>query len=248
MTGERERLDLALVTRGLAPSRARAQALLKAGKVLVNGAAVSKASQTIGAADALQLSEPDHPWVSRAALKLVAGLDHFGMDVAGKVALDVGASTGGFSQVLRARGARLVYAVDVGHDQLAPPLREDEGVVSLEGVNARDLSAVLIPERPEIIVSDVSFISLEKALPAALSLAAPGCLLLALIKPQFEAGKGKLGKGGIVKDAALHEEICARLAGWLGALPGWQFLGITDSPIEGGDGNKEFLMAGRFDG
>jgi len=248
MMGDRERLDLALVARGLAPSRARAQALLKAGKVLVNGAAVSKASQTISAADALRLSEPDHPWVSRAALKLVAGLDHFGFAVDGKVALDVGASTGGFSQVLRARGARLVYAVDVGHDQLAEALRGDDGILSLEGVNARDLSPALIAEQPDMIVSDVSFISLEKALPAALSLAAPGCLLLALIKPQFEAGKGRLGKGGIVKDAALHEEICARLSAWLGGLPGWQVLGITESPIEGGDGNKEFLMAGRFDG
>ncbi len=248
MTEPGERLDMALVSRGLAPSRARAQALLRERKVSVNGEAVSKAARMVAPSDDVSLSAPDHPWVSRAALKLVHGLAHFGIKPEGLRALDLGASTGGFTQVLRAHGAAHVIAVDVGHGQFAGSLREDDGISVLEGTNARDLSVEMTGGAVDLIVCDVSFISLEKALPAALALAKPGAFLLTLIKPQFEVGKGRLGKGGIVKDAGLHEEVCVRLETWLAAQPGWRVLGLCPSPITGSDGNKEFLMAGRFDG
>lgn len=248
MTEPGERLDMALVSRGLAPSRARAQALLREGKVSVNGEQAAKASRMVAPADDVSLSAPDHPWVSRAALKLVHGLAHFGIKPEGLKALDLGASTGGFTQVLRAHGAAHVTAVDVGHGQFAESLRKDDGISVLEGTNARDLSVEMTGGAVDLIVCDVSFISLEKALPAALALARPGAFLLTLIKPQFEVGKGRLGKGGIVKDAGQHAEVCARLETWLAGQPGWRVLGLCPSPITGSDGNKEFLMAGRFDG
>jgi len=192
---------------------------------------------------ALALTGSDHPWASRAGLKLGAALDRFGIDPVGLTALDIGASTGGFTDVLLARGAARVYAVDVGHDQLIPRLRGDSRVIVLERVNARNLSRDEVPEPIDLVTCDASFIGLESVLPAPLSLAARGARLIALIKPQFEVGPGRVGKGGIVLDSALHDEVCRRIEAWLGGLPGWHVLGLTPSPIEGGDGNREFLIA-----
>ncbi|MBV1886508.1 MAG: TlyA family RNA methyltransferase [Parvibaculaceae bacterium] len=239
------RLDLLLVAQGLAPTRARAQSLIKGGKVRLNGKTLTKASSSLSEDVVLEVIGDDNPWVSRAALKLVQGLDAFDLTVSDLTCLDVGASTGGFSQVMLARGARKVYSVDVGHGQLANVLREDARVVNLEGLNAKDLSSEHIAEPIDLIVSDVSFISLEKALPQALALCGPNAHLCVLVKPQFEVGKGRVGKGGIVKDPALHEEVCTRLSDWLAGQPGWQVIGLTDSPITGSDGNKEFLLVGR---
>lgn len=235
-----QRLDQALVAAALADSRARAQALVKAGVVLVDGAPARKPSQTVPAGAVLTLTEDPCPWVSRAALKLAHALDLWGLTPRGE-ALDVGASTGGFTEVLLARGAAQVHALDVGHGQLHPRIAADPRVRNLEGVNARDIPDGLIPP-VDWVVSDVSFISLEKALPAALSLARPGAVLVALIKPQFEAGKGNIGRGGIVKDAALHAEIRTRIAAFL-TREGWRVTGEAESPITGGDGNQEFLIA-----
>jgi 23S rRNA (cytidine1920-2'-O)/16S rRNA (cytidine1409-2'-O)-methyltransferase len=180
-------------------------------------------------------------------MKLAHALDVFRIDPGGKIALDLGASTGGFTDVLLARGARRVYAVDVGHGQLVERLRADPRVVAIGGVNARELSRAHVPEPIDLIVCDVSFISLTLALPAALDLAAPGAELVALVKPQFEVGRGKVGKGGIVREPALHEQACAKIAAWLAARPGWRVLGTIPSPIEGGDGNREFLVFARRD-
>jgi 23S rRNA (cytidine1920-2'-O)/16S rRNA (cytidine1409-2'-O)-methyltransferase len=183
--------------------------------------------------------------VSRGGLKLAHGLDHFGIDPAGMVALDVGASTGGFTDVLLRRGAVRVYAVDVGHGQLDWRLRNDPRVVVLEQINARHLSREHVPEPVDLVVTDVSFISLELALPTALALARPGASLIALIKPQFEVGKGQVGKGGVVRDPALHQAVCARIARWLGEEQGWRVLGVSESPITGPKGNREFLIGAR---
>lgn len=242
-TGKKQRLDQLLVERGLAESRAKAQALILAGKVFSAERRLDKAGATFAPDTALSVRGADHPWVSRGALKLVRGLDHFAIDVTGKVALDVGSSTGGFTEVLLARGAAKVYAVDVGRGQLAWTLRNDPRVVVMEGVNARHLTPADLREAPRVIVCDASFIGLETVLPAALALTAPDAVLVALIKPQFEVGKGRVGKGGIVRDPALHAEVCERIEQWLGGVMGWRVLGITDSPITGQDGNKEFLIA-----
>jgi len=236
------RLDRALVARGLVATRARAQAEIKAGHVSIDGCVVAKPAYMVPDHVDISLAPSENKFVSRAALKLVHGLDTFNVAVSGKQALDIGASTGGFTQVLLERGASRVYAVDVGHGQLADEVRQSPRVTSLEGLNAKLLTAEHMPEPPSVIVSDVSFIGLEKALPAALSLAAPGACLVALIKPQFEVGPGKVGRGGIVKDPALHEDVCTRIRQWLAHEMGWQVLGLTDSPIAGGDGNKEFLI------
>jgi 23S rRNA (cytidine1920-2'-O)/16S rRNA (cytidine1409-2'-O)-methyltransferase len=241
-TGKKQRLDQLLVERGLAESRAKAQALILAGKVFSGERRLDKAGVTFAPDIPLEVRGAEHPWVSRGALKLVQGLDHFAVDVAGKVALDVGSSTGGFTEVLLARGAAKVYAVDVGRGQLAWTLRNDPRVVVMEGVNARHLTPADLQEAPQIIVCDASFIGLETVLPAALGLAAPDAVLVALIKPQFEVGKGRVGKGGIVRDPALHAEVCERIEQWLGETMEWRVLGITDSPITGQDGNKEFLI------
>ena len=235
----RERADVLLVARGLAESRARARALILDGKV----AGVTKPGQLLDAGAALQLAEPDHPWVGRGGLKLAAALDHFRIDPAGLTGLDVGASTGGFTDVLLARGAVRVYAVDVGHGQLHPRLAADPRVVSLEGVNARDLDAELVPERPGIVVSDVSFISLKAALPRALERAAPGAALVALVKPQFEAGRERVGKGGVVRDETVRQAVRDETVRWLEAEMGWRVGGVTDSPVAGSDGNREYLLA-----
>jgi 23S rRNA (cytidine1920-2'-O)/16S rRNA (cytidine1409-2'-O)-methyltransferase len=243
---ERRRLDLLLVERGLAESRSRARALIEAGKVLAEHRLADKPSLVLPEDAALEVTGLDHPWVSRGGLKLAAALDHFGIDPGGSIALDIGASTGGFTDVLLARGAARVYAVDAGHGQLAERLRRDPRVVSLEKQNARSLTRAEIPESVDLVTCDASFIGLATILPAPLALVAPGALLVALIKPQFEAGPRRVGKGGVVRDAGLQQEICTRIAAWLGARPGWSVLGLIDSPIDGGDGNREFLIAGRY--
>jgi 23S rRNA (cytidine1920-2'-O)/16S rRNA (cytidine1409-2'-O)-methyltransferase len=245
---KRPRADLVLVERGLAESRARAQALILAGLVYEGTRRVEKPGDGVAQPEALSVRGRDHPWVSRGGLKLVKGLDHFGIDPAGLVGLDVGASTGGFTDVLLSRGAAKVHAVDVGHGQLAWPLRQDPRVVVLERTNARHLDRALIPDPIGIVVCDASFIGLETVLPAPLALVAPGAWLVALIKPQFEVGPDRVGKGGVVRDPELHREVCDRIAAWLAARPGWQVLGITESPITGPEGNVEFLIGGRFEG
>jgi len=237
------RADVALVDRGLVESRSRAQALILAGKVFSGERRVEKAGENVKDDAPLEVRGQDHPWVSRGGLKLDHALSEFDIDVAGAVCLDVGASTGGFTDVLLSRGAARVYAVDVGHGQFAWKLRNDERVVVLERTNARYLTAAEVPEPVNIIVCDASFIGLETILPAPLALAAPGARLVALIKPQFEVGKGQVGKGGVVRDPALHEAVCTRIRGWLDGLPGWAALDHTESPITGPEGNVEFLIA-----
>jgi 23S rRNA (cytidine1920-2'-O)/16S rRNA (cytidine1409-2'-O)-methyltransferase len=241
----RPRLDQLLVERGLAESRAKAQALVLAGQVFSGERRLDKPGRTVAADMPLEVRAPGAPFVSRGGQKLAHGLDHFGIDPAGTMALDVGASTGGFTDVLLQRGAARVYAVDVGRGQLDWRLRNDPRVVVLEQTNVRHLSREHVPEPIDLIVSDVSFISLELALPPALALAAPGASLVALIKPQFEVGKVQVGKGGVVRDSALHRAVCARIGDWLGRRQGWHVLGLVESPITGPKGNREFLIAAR---
>ena len=242
---EKRRLDALLVERGLAESRARAQALVLAGLVWSEGKRLDKPGTGVAADLPLELRGREHPWVSRGGIKLAHALEHFAIDVTDAVALDIGASTGGFTDVLLARGARRVYAVDVGHGQLAWKLRQDPRVTVLERRNARHLTRAEIPEPPALVTCDASFISLKLVLPAALDLAAPEAQLVALIKPQFEVGKGRVGKGGVVRDPALHREVCAEITAWLEARPGWRVLGLTESPIRGPEGNVEFLVHAR---
>ena len=239
----RQRADQLLVERGLAPSRAQAQALILAGRLFAGGARVDKVGSLLAPDAALELRGAPHPFVSRGGVKLAHALAHFAIDPAGALALDVGASTGGFTDVLLQGGARRVYAVDVGRGQLDWTLRNDPRVVVLERTNARRLTAAAIPEPVDLVVCDASFIGLETVLPAALALAKPGARLIALIKPQFEVGKGRVGKGGIVRDPALHQEVCDRITRWLADTMGWRVLGLTDSPLAGADGNREFLIA-----
>jgi 23S rRNA (cytidine1920-2'-O)/16S rRNA (cytidine1409-2'-O)-methyltransferase len=244
----RRRLDELLVERGLADTRGRAQALILAGKVFDGkGQRLDKPGLAVAADRAIELRGQDHPWVSRGGLKLVHGLDVFAVDVHGKICLDVGASTGGFTDVLLARGAAKAYAVDVGHGQLAWRLRQDARVIVLERTNARHLTRAQVPDPIDIVVCDASFIGLATVLPAPMTLAAPGAALIALIKPQFEVGPGRVGKGGIVRDPELHGEVCARIAAWLASQPGWTVVGMTESPIVGAEGNREFLICGRKD-
>ena len=246
MKPAKTRLDRLLVERGLAESRARAQALVLAGRVYSETRRLDKPGVGLPADAPLAVKGADHPWVSRGGVKLAHGLDRFGIEPAGCVCLDVGSSTGGFTDVLLARGAVRVYAVDVGRGQLAWKLRTDRRVVTLERTNARSLSRENFPEPVSLIACDVSFIGLEVALPAPMALAAPGARLIALIKPQFEVGKGLLGKGGVVRETGLHAEVCGRLEDWLAGRPGWQVMGLTESPITGPQGNKEFLIAARL--
>lgn len=243
MTGQR--IDKTLVERGFVGSRARAQALIAAGLVICDGKPVTKAGQIVAAGAVLQITGLDHPWVSRGGVKLAAALDHFTFDIAGAVALDLGASTGGFTDVLLARGARRVYAVDVGHGQLAPKLRDDPRVILYERTDVRILTSAQIADPVDIIVCDLSFISMTSALSAAFVLAAPSAGLIALIKPQFEVGRAHIGKGGIVRDPAAHQAACTRVQEWVSSQSGWSVLGIIPSPLEGGDGNREFLIAAR---
>lgn len=244
MKTAKQRLDQALVDRGLAESRTKAQALILAGLVFSNERRLDKAGASVAADQPIEVRGADHPWVSRGGIKLAHGLDHFAIDPAGLVVLDVGASTGGFTDVALARGAAKVYAVDVGHGQLAWKLRNDPRVVVLEKTNARLLTRAQVPDPVELVVCDASFIGLETVLPAPLALTADGARLVALIKPQFEVGPARVGKGGVVRDPALHEEVCARIASWLPAQ-GWTVLGTTESPIRGPEGNKEFLIAAK---
>lgn len=238
----KERADQALVDRGLAESRTRAQALILAGKVYVGERRIEKPGQALVAGTALEVRGQDHPWVSRGGVKLAHALGHFGLSPEGRIGLDVGASTGGFTHVLLHHGARKVYAVDVGHGQLAWSLRNDPRVVVLERVNARYLEPAQVPEAPGALVCDASFIGLQTVLPLPLGLCAPGAWAVGLIKPQFEVGPA-IAKGGVVRDAAVHRAVCARIAEWWGALPGWRVLGLEPSPLLGPEGNREFLIA-----
>ncbi|MBT3358730.1 MAG: TlyA family RNA methyltransferase [Rhodospirillales bacterium] len=242
----KKRVDQLLVERGLAESRARAQALVMAGLVYSETRRLDKPGHQISGEAPLELKGQDHPWVSRGGLKLDHALTHFAIHPEGLVCMDVGASTGGFTDVLLSRGAGRVYAVDVGRGQLAWKLRGDERVVVLEKTNARHLTTEQVPEPLAMVVCDASFIGLEKVLPAPLALCAPGATLVSLIKPQFEVGKGRVGKGGVVRDVALHEEVCVKISDWLSSLPGWTVQGITESPIKGPEGNIEFLIAARL--
>lgn len=235
------RVDQLLVARGLAESRTRAQALVMAGLVYSDTRKIAKSGDMLADDAPLDVRGRDHPWVSRGGVKLAHGLDHFGWDVAGAVAIDVGSSTGGFTDVLLTRGAARVYAVDSGTNQLAWKLRQDARVVVLEQLSARLLTADHVPEPVDVIVCDASFISLQKVLPVPMGFAVPDARLLALIKPQFEAGRDDVGKGGVVRDPAVHERVCGEVAAWL-AGAGWTVQGITPSPITGPEGNVEFLI------
>lgn len=241
----KKRLDVLLVERGLVESRARAQALVMAGLVYSDTRRLDKAGTALPEDVPLELKGQDHPWVSRGGLKLQHGLDHFGIDPTGMTCLDIGASTGGFTDVLLSRAAAKVYAVDVGHGQLAWKLRRDDRVVVLERTNARHLTRAQIPDTIDLVVCDASFIGLELVLSRPLELTGPNAWLVALIKPQFEVGKERVGKGGVVRDPALHDEVCQRIGGWLAAQSGWTVLGVDPSPILGPEGNREFLIAGR---
>jgi 23S rRNA (cytidine1920-2'-O)/16S rRNA (cytidine1409-2'-O)-methyltransferase len=235
------RADQLLVSRGLAESRTRAQALIMAGAVFTGEKKLAKAGDMLAEEAPLEVRGKDHPWVSRGGIKLDHGLTHFGFDVTGAVALDVGSSTGGFTDVLLTRGAAKVYAVDVGTNQLAWKLRQDPRVVVLEQTNARHLTSELVPESVDILVCDASFIGLAKVLEAPLKLAKPRAKLVALVKPQFEAGREEVGKGGVVRDAAVHERVCAEVSEWVRSQ-GWTVIGTTSSPITGPEGNVEFLL------
>jgi 23S rRNA (cytidine1920-2'-O)/16S rRNA (cytidine1409-2'-O)-methyltransferase len=237
----RERLDKLLVERGLAPSRERARALILAGKVVVGEHTVDKVAVQVDLEASIRLKGEDIPYVSRGGLKLAEGLDSFGVAVAGRIVIDVGASTGGFTDCLLQRGASKVYAVDVGYGQLAWKLREDARVVNMERTNIRQLTPQQLTEQPSLAVIDASFISLEKVLPAVLPLLPADGEIVALIKPQFEVGRGRVGKGGVVRDPALHLEVLDRIRQSAGAL-GCQVLGITESPLLGPKGNREFLI------
>ena len=242
------RVDVALVDRGLVESRSKAQALVMAGLVYSGETKITKAGHQITDDKPLEVRGKDHPWVSRGGLKLEKGLAEFSVDAAGLTAVDVGASTGGFTDVLLTNQARHVYAVDVGRGQLAWKLRNDDRVTVLEKTNARYLTDEHIPEPVDLVVCDASFISLKTVLSAALSFVRPGGKLIALIKPQFEVGKDNVGKGGVVRDPELHKGVCEDIRVWLDALPGWRSVGITESPIKGPEGNIEFLIYGEKTG
>lgn len=242
---KKSRLDQLLVQRGLLESRSKARDVILLGGVTVDGTPAAKPGQMVAEGAAINLTARPSPYVSRAGLKLAHALDHFGIDPAGLTALDVGASTGGFTDVLLKRGATHVVAVDVGHGQLHENLRGDPRVTVHERLNARDLSIEHVAQAPDLIVCDVSFISLKLALPAALALAKPTAVLIALIKPQFEVGRKNLGKGGIVRDPSLHSGVCDDICVWLEQEMEWSVTGAAPSPVEGSDGNREFLVCAR---
>ena len=241
----KSRLDTLLVDLGLVESRTKAQALILSGIVFSGERRLDKPGVALDIDAPIEIRGKPHPWVSRGGLKLDRALDHFALDLTGAVCLDVGASTGGFTDVALSRGASKVYAVDVGRGQLAWKLRQDDRVVVLERINARHLTDAEIPEPINFIMCDASFIGLRTVLPTPLGFAAPDAHLVALIKPQFEVGKGRVGKGGIVREPELHDEVRENITAWLDGLPGWRGLGVTDSPITGADGNREFLIAGQ---
>ena len=244
MNAPRQRVDRLLVERGIFESRAKAQAAIEAGLVTANEIVVSKVSEEIPTNASLR-ARAAHPYVSRGGVKLAAALDHFRFDPEGRICLDVGASTGGFTQVLLDRGARRVYAVDVGRGQLHETLRNRPEVISLEATDIRSLSPALLDESPDIITIDVSFISLKLVLPSATALAKTPAQLIALIKPQFEVGAGR-AKKGIVRDPVIHSAVCDDVAKFVASL-GWRVLDVVPSPIEGGDGNVEFLLGAARD-
>ena len=243
----KRRLDQVLVDRGLVESRSRAQGLIMAGNVYSETRRLDKAGQQVAEDIPIEIKGQDHPWVSRGGVKLAHGLEQFQVDPAGMTCLDVGASTGGFTDVLLSQGAARVYAIDVGHGQLAWKLRQNERVVVVERFNARNLTGDQVPVPVDLIVCDASFIGLQTVLPASIALAAPGAHLIALIKPQFEVGKGRVGKGGVVRDPELHQEVVDKIRNWLGGLPGWRVQGVTESPIKGPEGNIEFLISAVFE-
>lgn len=238
------RADQLLLDRGLAESRAKAQALILAGLVFSGERKIDKAGQALAEDAALEVRGREHPWVSRGGVKLAHALDHFEWDVTAAVALDVGASTGGFTDVLLQRGAARVYAVDVGTNQLAWKLRQDPRVIVHEKTNARYLTAAIVPEPVDIVTCDASFISLAKVLDKALDFAKAGGRLVALVKPQFEAERSEIGKGGVVRDPAVHHRVSEAAADWVRSR-GWSVEGIVQSPITGPEGNVEFLLAAR---
>jgi len=240
----KQRLDQLLVDRGLVESRSKAQALVMAGKVFSGERKLEKPGMQLQPETELEVRGQPHPWVSRGGIKLKEAIDRFAIDVTGFVAIDVGASTGGFTDVLLQSGAAKVYAVDVGHGQLAWKLRSDDRVIVLEKTNARYLTAEQIPEPVDIVVCDASFISLRTVLPAALAKVRPGGRLAALIKPQYEAGREHLGKGGVIRDPEVHRMVCDETRAWLDGLDGWTVDGIVTSPITGPEGNVEFLIVG----
>jgi 23S rRNA (cytidine1920-2'-O)/16S rRNA (cytidine1409-2'-O)-methyltransferase len=240
----KKRADQLLVERGLAESRAKAQALILAGVVYAGERRIDKAGETLADNAEIGVRGRDHPWVSRGGIKLAHALEHFAIDVTGFVALDIGASTGGFVDVLLTKGAARVHAVDVGRGQLAWKLRQDKRVVVHDGVNARYLNAEQIGEPVDLVTCDASFIGLATVLPAALALARPRAQLVALIKPQFEAGPGAVGKGGVVRDPEIHRAVCEAAIAWV-AAQGWEVVGVAESPITGPAGNKEFLLYAR---
>ena len=243
MKAPKLRLDQMLVERGLADSRAKAQAAIMAGLVYTGEKRLDKPGVALAADTPIELRGKPHPWVSRGGIKLSHAIEHFALKAEGRTAIDVGASTGGFTDVLLHHGAAKVFAVDVGEGQLDWKLRNDERVVVLEKTNARHLTPEIIPDAINCVVCDASFIGLQIVLPAALSLARPGAWAVALIKPQFEVGRARVGKGGVVRDPALHDEVCATINEWWSGLPGWRVLGIEPSPITGPEGNREFLIA-----
>ncbi|GCD56069.1 TlyA family RNA methyltransferase [Acetobacter pasteurianus] len=239
----RRRVDQLLVDRGLVESRTKAQALIMAGLVFSGEKRVAKAGDQVPEDAPLQVRGQEHPWVSRGGCKLAHAIEHFGLSPEGRICLDVGASTGGFTDVLLIHGAKHVYAVDVGHGQLAWKLRSDPRVTVLEKCNARYLDNTTIPEAPSVIVCDASFIGLRTVLPAALALTTENAWAVALIKPQFEAGRDQIGAKGVVRDPAVHDAVCETIFSWWSSLPGWKVLGIEPSPITGPEGNREFLIA-----
>lgn len=240
----RSRADTVLVARGIFESRARAQEAIRAGLVRADGVVLRKASESIAENAEIEATQP-HPYVSRGGLKLAAALDAFAIDPRDRVACDLGASTGGFTDVLLQRGARRVHAVDVGRGQLHPRIAGDPRVVAMEGCDARSLDGQAFPEAPSLLVADVSFISLKLVIPPVLPLLAPGAEIILLIKPQFEAGRAALGKGGIVRDQAVQRDVCDAIARLL-TDAGGHVLGLIESPIRGGDGNREFLIGSRL--
>jgi len=239
----KRRADQLLVEQGLAESRARAQSLILAGAVFLGTTRIAKAGDQLPPDATLLVKGQDQPWVSRGGLKLAHALDHFSLRPAGLTCLDIGASTGGFTDVLLARGAARVHAVDVGHGQLAWKLRSDPRVVVHEKTNARHLDAATVAPPIDALVCDASFIGLQTLLPAPLALCGPAAWAVALIKPQFEAGPGLVGKGGVVRDPEVHAAVCRRVSDWWASLSGWRVIGVTESPITGPSGNREFLIA-----
>ena len=244
---KKKRADVLLVEQGLAENAAKAQALIMSGAVLYGTKRIDKAGEMLNFDAVLTVKGKAFPWVSRGGLKLVKGLEDSGISPEGMVCIDVGCSTGGFTDVLLSRGAKRVYAVDVGYGQLAQKLRNDERVVVLERMNARHLTEEHIPEKADLIVCDASFIRLENVLPRPMSFAKKtGAFLIALIKPQFEAEKHLVGENGVVRDPAVHEAVCTHVREWIGSLPGWTVKSLCPSPIKGPEGNVEFLISAIF--